>query len=100
MLLKIVAGAVAALAVIGIGVYVAMPSDSGCGSKCPVAAIQEECCGHGVCPSEPVDSSDSVGCCAACTAKPVDTDAFAACGGGLSSVPATKSKAKIACCSE
>ncbi len=100
MWVKIVAGVVAALAVVGVGVYVAMPSDGGCGSKCPTAAIQEECCGHGVCPAEPVDSSDTPSCCPACTAKAVDTDAFAACGGGLTSVPVTKAKAKISCCSE
>ena len=100
MWVKIVAGVVAALAVVGIGVYVAMPSDGGCGSKCPVAAIQEECCGHGVCPSEPVDCSTGLSGCNAASAK-VDTDAFAACGGGLTSVPVAKSSAKgIACCAD
>ena len=101
MWVKIVAGVVAALAVVGIGVYVAMPSEGGCGSKCHAPAPQGQCCpAVELSPSEPADTSDNTGCCAKCTAQAVNTDAIAACGGGLTSVTSNKAKTKIACCSE
>lgn len=100
---KIGAGVIAALAVVGVGIYVAMPSECGsgkCGELSPKAACcsgdhSDGCPGDGV--AEP--TADEGGCCAACCSSKVDADALAACGGGLTVQPSAKAK-KATCCSE
>lgn len=96
MWMKIVAGVAAALAVVTVGVYVAMPASTGtCGQKCNgTSAPQME--------DASTECMADVGCCARCSAgKPVDADAMIACAGGLSavSVPSNGST-KISCCAE
>jgi hypothetical protein len=100
MWMKIVAGVAAALAVVTVGVYVAMPASTGtCGQKCngSLSPLVEE---------TSTELTTDVGCCGACCSKKatVDVDALAACAGGLSavSVPSTASAAttKIHCCAE
>jgi hypothetical protein len=100
---KIGAGVIAALAVVGVGIYVAMPPECGsgqCGELAPKGACcsgdhSDGCPGDGV--AEP--TKDEGGCCAACSSK-VDADAMAACGGGLTVQPSAKAKAKPSCCGE
>lgn len=96
---KLGAGVIAALAVVGIGIYVAMPPDCGrCGEAPPPAG---SCCSGDH--SDDIAPSDT-GCCqggTCCSAGPaVDTDALAACGGGLTVQPSAKVKSKPSCCGE
>ena len=87
---KILAGVVAAAAVVGLGVYAALPpSTGGCGQQtaCPV---EPSGC--------PVASS---GCCSLTCEKAADPDALAACTGGMAiSAETTKACPVGACCAE
>jgi hypothetical protein len=85
---KILAGVVAAVAVVGLGVYVALPSgaDGGSCGKCSRPA-ETSADLSGLCPT------NAGGCCA--TAEQVD--ALAACGGGLTAAAVEN---KFTCCSE
>jgi hypothetical protein len=100
---KILAGSVAALLVVGFGVWVALPpgvtSANGPCNKC-CDAPQVECDDAvSVCYDGPL--CPSVTCCAA---KPVDADALAACAGGMAVSPApveaSRTNAKFKCCAE
>lgn len=109
MWLKIVAGLAAALAVVTVGVFVAMPpTEGGCG-KCRAPALESdggstsEVSGSMGCPTGPplpVESTTSVApCCNNCVTKTVDSNALAACAGGMAVKPAPTA-AKFHCCDE
>ncbi|MCU0703082.1 MAG: hypothetical protein MUF18_03730 [Fimbriiglobus sp.] len=106
---KILAGALAALAVVGVGVYVAMPASGGCpGTQCAATAEplpSEGCCSAklsmGVSAAtdacQGTECPGDVGCCKG--GSKISTDALAACGSGLTA--AIESKTKIPhCCAE
>lgn len=96
---KLGASVIAALAVVSIGIYVALPPDGGC---CGELAPKGSCCSgdhSDGCPEPSAAETTETGCCAACASK-VDADALAACGGGMTVQPSAKSKAKPACCGE
>ena len=108
MWLKIVAGLAAALAVVTVGVFVAMPpTEGGCG-KCRAPALKSdgdstaEASGSMGCPTGPplpAETTTSVApCCNNCVTKPMDTNALAACTGGMAVSPAAT--AKFHCCDE
>jgi hypothetical protein len=101
MWLKIVAGLAAALAVVTVGVFVALPptpSEGGCGGTCHTPAPKSECCSvSDACPGEVAVSTDAP-CCSIRTTKPVDATALAACAGGMAVQPAPT--AKFHCCDE
>jgi hypothetical protein len=98
---KIGAGVIAALAVVSVGIYVAMPHECGSAGQCGGVAPKGSCCSgdHSdvVAPSEEGSCCQGGGCCSAGPA--VDADALAACGGGLTVQPSAKAK-KATCCGE
>ncbi len=92
MFVKIIAGVLAAVAVTGVGVYVAMP-DTPCGSCCPLNRTD----------SAPLGTAeDAPGCCSmtTCVVPPASNESLAACTGGMSFVSTTKAKPAHACCSD
>lgn len=111
MWVKILAGVVAALAVVGVGVYVALPPGDCCSGKSDETP-KHSCCSvsSATCSNEVAEScshaavSDACpsagGCCATSTVP--NTDALAACTGGMGVSTSTKSSAKpkFTCCSE
>lgn len=103
MWVKILAGLTAALAVVGVGIYVALPAGDCCHGKSNESAT------NSCCLSQPnlVAVETSSGCCVdeavCCSAsKAPNTDALAACTGGMavSPAPQTTTKLKFACCGE
>lgn len=90
---KILVGALAAVAVAGVGIYVALPpSSGGCGS-----------CGGSKAVNSLADNN-APGCCpvsAGCDVPTVNTDALAACTGGYA-IKAETDRAMTApsCCGE
>lgn len=102
---KILAGTVAALLVVGFGVYVALPpgvtsAKGSCGKCCEAPAPHTDCDDAiGVCFGEPLGASKTC-----CVVAPVDADALAACAGGMVVNPApleaSRTNAKFKCCSE
>lgn len=110
MWVKILAGVVAALAVVGVGVYVALPPGDCCHGKSDetpkhscCSASSETCTIDGD-RSGPIAVSDvcpsAAGCCSAGVAP--NADALAACTGGMGVSTSAKSSAKpkFTCCGE
>lgn len=93
---KVLACVLAAAAVVGIGVYAALPPGTGTCDKCGTKQVSTDCCPDGGCC--PLGA-----CCAQPQATSVNTDALAACTGGMT-VTAEPAKANScpvgACCGD
>jgi len=103
MWVKILAGVAAALAVAGLGIYVALPAGHCCHGK-SAETLKNSCClaQTDICPDDTSSAcpAEAGGCCSLRAAP--STDALAACTGGMavSPAPQSSSKLKFACCGE
>ncbi len=93
MFAKIAAGVLAAVAVTGVGVYVAMP-ETHCNGGCPLSRMQS---------APVVEASETPSCCSmpvACTVPAPQNESLGACTGAATLVSTSKAPAHTCCTDE